>query len=254
MVPFDFVPEPGCPESSYKDRDLPAGTVHDLVECLGNQTRYKILQQGPEIFVESTPFDYDTRIEDTDDIIWDCVRSANLHGGITSQIVPLDRLRATSTVLVPLDFVPKSPCEDLQCNGADNVSRATVRDLVECLGTQSRHTIHPDGTGILLQESPYGWMPDEFQYLDHTDCIHDLRMDGVRHEIVGLEMLRQEDASQGDRYVSVPLDFVPKSSTWLAWYDYSPHTDRGLGAQSKDEDVADAAPEGQLPLSPTVAA
>ncbi|KAF6766941.1 hypothetical protein PSEUBRA_001430 [Kalmanozyma brasiliensis GHG001] len=255
LVPLEFVPEPGCPESSYEDRGSTLNaTVHDLVECLGNTTRYRIQEEGRgSLFVETTPFNYDELVEESDGGLWDCLNSLRMWD-VTTQIVSLERLRAINTVLVPLDFVPRSSDADLSHDETGTASRATVRDLVGCLGLGSHYTIHPDGAGIFVQSHPYGWMPTEDEDLDVSDCVLELGMDGVRQQVVRLEMLRQADASQGDRYVEVPLDFVPKEDNQYAWRDYETQTYRRPGAQSKDGGIVDPAAEGQLPLSPTVVA
>ncbi|SPO27970.1 uncharacterized protein UTRI_05113 [Ustilago trichophora] len=92
-------------------------TVGDLVECLGNKTRFRIAQDGPGLFITSPPYNSPSHtVEDYhDDAVSNCIIALRMPG-VVQEVVPLEKLypivstreEDMEAVEVPDDFVPKS--------------------------------------------------------------------------------------------------------------------------------------------------
>lgn len=155
-------------------------TVRDLVDCLGNKTRYSISQDGPEILVQSTPWNFSTFTDDDDDddAVYDCLDKLDMHSGSSYQVVPLDELHpgqtddARNLVTVPLDFVPESRCKNQPL--AESLANHTVPASTEI----HPDNMEPDGTLIgyradafYARNCPSMRVADNFYWPGDTDCI-----------------------------------------------------------------------------------
>lgn len=113
-------------------------SVRDLVECLGNKTRYRIVRDGTaEILVTSSPHEWtywqqQQQIsqqgdfgEWNDEHVSDCIVKLGLFGAVAYQVAPLEFLHPTVSTAamegeeaeaVSLDFIPTQQCDYFWCD------------------------------------------------------------------------------------------------------------------------------------------
>lgn len=148
-------------------------TVQDLVNCLGNSTRYTIEYEGSGILIKSTPY-IDPGGNAGDAAVSDCLIATGIMEAATYVTVPLQELyptvvgRRSMGDIVPADFIPTSKCaiQDFEvAPSASDTGRANSTDL-SARGPLIYYTAYCYGSS----GCPYGPGINEYKP-GSTDCI-----------------------------------------------------------------------------------